>query len=123
MLGKLNKQAAAMYAFLMAYFGAVVNYVQSWDVWQDFDRSNPAGAVAAQTQTIIQGVVIVVVGMVGVTIVSQISGSFGTPENTGLSEAQNGLIQGFGSMVGLIQPLLVVLVAVVIIAVVQRIRQ
>lgn len=78
---------------------------------------------AAQTQTVIQGVVIVVIGMVGVTIVSSINGSFGTPTNTGLSEAQGGLISGFGSMVSLIEPLLIVLIAVVLIAVVQRIRQ
>lgn len=78
---------------------------------------------AAQTSTVIQAVVVVVVASVGVIIVDNIDSSLGDPGNTGLSESQEGLLTGFGSMIDLIEPLLIVLIAVVLIAVVQRIRR
>lgn len=90
------------------------------DHWQD---AGGIRAKAAQTDTMIQGVVIVTVGSVGAIIVDQLDSSFDDPTNTGLSEGQQGLIEGFGTMLDLVKPLLVVLIAVILILAVRRIRQ
>lgn len=80
-------------------------------------------ARAAQSQTVVQGVIIVTIASVGVVIVANIDSSLGNVSNSNLSQSQEGLLTGFGSMIDLIEPLLIVLIAVVLIAVVQRIRQ
>lgn len=105
---------------LVAYFAAFMAGLTG------FDRDAAERHLrfkAAQTSTVIQAVVVVVVASVGVIIVDNIDSSLGDPGNTGLSESQEGLLTGFGSMIDLIEPLLIVLIAVVLIAVVQRIRQ
>lgn len=128
------KSLQAKFAAIMSMFSMLVEqtdmnlkaaeeYVQSWDIFRDFDTSTMRGTIAAQTSTVIQAVVVVVVASVGVVIVDNIDSALGAPANTGLSSSQEGLLEGFGSMIDLIEPLLIVLIAVVLIAVVQRIRQ
>lgn len=83
---------------------------------------HPLGAKVAQSDTVIAGVVVVIIGSVGVVIVSSVTNAFDAPSNTGLSESQQNLLEGFGAMLDLVEPLLVVLMAVVLIAVIQRVQ-
>lgn len=77
---------------------------------------------AKQTQTVITGLVIVITASLAVIVVDQFDQSLGTPQSSQLSTAQNDVLSGFGDMVSLIGPLLLVLIAVVIVGVVQRLR-
>jgi uncharacterized membrane protein len=77
---------------------------------------------ARQTQTVITGLVIVITASLAVIVVDQFDQSLGTPQSSELSTAQNDVLSGFGDMVSLIGPLLLVLIAVVIVGVVQRLR-
>lgn len=77
---------------------------------------------ARQTQTVITGLVIVITASLAVIVVDQFDQSLGTPQSSQLSTAQNDVLAGFGDMVSLIGPLLLVLIAVVIVGVVQRLR-
>lgn len=78
--------------------------------------------VAKQTQTVITGLVIVITASLAVIVVDRFDSSLGTPQSTQLSTAQNDVLGGFSDMVSLIGPLLLVLIAVVIVGVVQRLR-
>lgn len=77
---------------------------------------------AYQTQTVITGIVIVVAAALGITIVSEFSSSLGTPQSSALSSSQDSLFGGFGSMISLLGPLLLVLVAVPILGYIQQLR-
>jgi len=77
---------------------------------------------ARQTQTVITGLVVVITASLAVIVVDQFDQSLGTPQSSELSTAQNDVLSGFGDMVSLIGPLLLVLIAVVIVGVVQRLR-
>lgn len=77
---------------------------------------------ARQTQTVITGLVIVIVASLSVILVDQFDQSLGTPQSSELSTAQDSVNSGFASMVDLLEPLLLVLIAVVIVGVVQRLR-
>jgi hypothetical protein len=77
---------------------------------------------ARQTQTVITGLVIVITASLAVIVVDQFDQSLGTPNSSSLSTAQNDVLSGFSDMVSLIGPLLLVLIAVVIVGVVQRLR-
>jgi len=77
---------------------------------------------AKQTQTVITGLVIVITASLAVIVVDQFDQSLGTPQSSQLSTAQNDVLSGFGDMISLIGPLLLVLIAVVIVGVVQRLR-
>lgn len=77
---------------------------------------------ARQTQTVITGLVIVITASLAVIVVDQFDQSLGTPQSSELSTAQNDVLGGFGDMISLIGPLLLVLIAVVIVGVVQRLR-
>jgi hypothetical protein len=77
---------------------------------------------ARQTQTVITGLVIVITASLAVIVVDQFDQSLGTPQSSQLSTAQKDVLSGFGDMVSLIGPLLLVLIAVVIVGVVQRLR-
>lgn len=78
--------------------------------------------VARQTQTVITGLVIVITASLAVIVVDEFDQSLGTPSSSALSTAQNDVLSGFSDMVSLIGPLLLVLIAVVIVGVVQRLR-
>jgi len=77
---------------------------------------------ARQTQTVITGLVIVITASLAVIVVDQFDQSLGTPQSSQLSTAQNDVLSGFGDMISLIGPLLLVLIATVIVGVVQRLR-
>lgn len=133
---KASSTANPVMARIMAYIAAIKAFVgdvehrlelarmwvESWDIWMDFDESTPHGYAAAQSQTVIQGVVIVVVASIGVVIVDNIDTSLGNISNSDLNTSQDNLLTGFGNMIDLIEPLLIVLIAVVVIAVIQRVR-
>lgn len=116
----------AFYAMVSAkldvWFVEAEREVMSWGIWRDFDTDTRVGAAAHQVQTVLQGVAIVIVSSIGVVVVDTFDTSFDDPTNTGLSESQEGLLSGFGSMIDLVEPLLVVLMAVVLIAVIQRVQ-
>lgn len=119
-------QIMAFYAMVAAkldvWFVQAEHEVMSWDIWGDFDTDTRVGAAAYQVQTVLQGVAIVIVSSIGVVVVDTFDTSFDDPTNTGLSSSQEGLLSGFGSMIDLVEPLLVVLMAVVLIAVIQRVQ-
>jgi hypothetical protein len=75
-----------------------------------------------QTATIVTGLVIVITASLAVIVVDQFDQSLGTASSTELQNAQDSVLAGFADMVDLIGPLLLVLIAVVIIGVVQRLR-
>lgn len=78
---------------------------------------------AANAGTIISVVVIGVVAIVGILIYAQINNALPAPENTGLSESQVAVTDGFGGAMELVPVVLLVLVAALVIGVVQRMRQ
>lgn len=77
---------------------------------------------AKQTQTVITGLVVVIVASLAVIVVDRFDQSLGTPSSNELSTAQDSVLSGFADMLGLVGPLLLVLIAVVIVGVVQRLR-
>jgi hypothetical protein len=77
---------------------------------------------ARQVQTIITGLVIVIVASLAVIVVDQFDQSLGDPSSSALSSSQNNILEGFSDMADLIGPLLLVLIAAVIIGVIQRLR-
>ena len=94
------------------------------DAWvQKRAETSDTWAAVAQADTILTGIIVVIIGIVGVAVVVSVNGTFDAPANTGLSESQQSLLQGFGSMLDLVEPLLVVLMAVIIILAVMRIRR
>lgn len=113
----IRETYVALVAFILACYEAGQAMLESHS-----DRHPVAGKVA-QSDTVIAGVVVVIIGSVGIVIVSSVTGAFDSPSNTGLSESQQNLLEGFGSMLDLVEPLLVVLMAVILILAVMRIRQ
>lgn len=89
--------------------------------WMDVPSADAVGR-AKQTQTIITGLVIVITASLAVIVVDRFDQSLGDPSSSDLSTAQNDVLSGFADMTSLIGPLLLVLIAVVIVGVVQRIR-
>jgi len=75
-----------------------------------------------QTSTVITGLVIVITASLAVIVVDQFDQSLGTASSSQLASAQDSVLSGFADMVDLIGPLLLVLIAVVIVGVVQRLR-
>lgn len=103
---------------------AVLDVMETvWTGEVRYARSFVAGDVdRAQQDTIINAVGIVIIGAVGATIVGAVTGSFEAPQNTGLSSGQDALLEGFGRMLELVKPLLIVLMAVLIVFAVQRLQ-
>jgi len=89
--------------------------------WMDVPSAEAVGR-ARQTQTIITGLVVVITASLAVIVVDRFDQSLGDPSSSDLSTAQNDVLSGFSDMTSLIGPLLLVLIAVVIVGVVQRIR-
>lgn len=83
------------------------------------------GAVgrARQTQTVITGLVVVIVASLAVIVVDQFDTSLGSPSSSQLSNAQNNVLSGFADMMDLIGPLLLVLIAAVVIGVISNVRE
>lgn len=99
--------------------GAIDRLAERWI--PDFSQSG-ARARAHQSSQVITGLVIVIVVSVSVIIVSKFNQSLGGVENDSLSQAQNSVLEAFADMVGLIAPLLLIIIAVVIVAYVQKMR-
>jgi len=87
----------------------------------DFSQTG-VRARAHQMQQVVTGLIIVITVSVSVVIVSQFNQSVGSPSNSELSSAQDSVLTGFADMVSLIGPLLLIIIAVVIVAYVQRMR-
>jgi len=93
--------------------------------------------IAAQTETMARGMgdrgqlglgtilaafVVVIAGFVVLIVVDEFDQSVGTPSSGSLSTAQNDLLAGFGAMVSLIEPLLLIAIGVVIIGLIRRVQ-
>lgn len=87
-----------------------------------FVPSRAEAGLARQTDTVITALVVVIVASLAVIVVDQFDQSLGSPSSSKLSDSQVQVIEGFGDMTALIGPLLLVLIAAVIIAVVQNLR-
>jgi hypothetical protein len=81
-----------------------------------------AGAARAQTSAVLTVVVVGVVIIVGILIYSQIQTSLPAPSNNDLDNASQNATDTFGDAMELAPVILVVLVASVVLAVVQRFR-
>jgi len=81
-----------------------------------------AGAARAQTSAVLTVVVVGVVIIVGILIYSQIQTSLPAPSNSDLDSASQNATDTFGDAMELAPVILVVLVASVVLAVVQRFR-
>jgi len=99
--------------------GGIDRLVERWQ--PDFSNSG-ARARAHQSSQVITGLVIVITVSVAVIIVSSFNSSLGGVENTELSNAQQNVLSSFADMVNLIGPLLLIIIAVVIVAYVQKMR-
>jgi hypothetical protein len=88
------------------------------------DRSGVPLALSAdergQVGTVISVVTIGIVAIIGILIYSQVNDSLATPSNTDLANAQSNVTTGFGDAMQLVPVVLIVLVASLVIAVVQR---
>jgi len=73
-----------------------------------------------QVGTIITVVTIGIVAIIGILIYSQVDDSLGDPSNTDLANAQDNVTEGFGNAMDLVPVVLIVLIASLVIAVVQR---
>jgi hypothetical protein len=114
-----------MFQLLIAAFMDAMHGLKTGESVQLGTRFVPSAdeiGKARQTQTIITGLVIVIVASLAVIVVDRFDQSLGTPDSSALSTSQNDILAGFADMTSLIGPLLLVLIAVVIIGVVQRIR-
>ncbi|MGB9966118.1 hypothetical protein [Halobacterium hubeiense] len=120
----MNQQANAMLAFLVSMFGDLRKEAEA--ALAQIPTIREAGRArrpnAHQVDQVITGLIVVIVVSVSVVIVSRFNSSMGGVENSQLSEANQSVLTGFADMVGLIAPLLLIIIAVVIIAYVQRIR-
>jgi len=113
----------AMYkAVAKDYVGAITTLI---DANLDTINTSARGvrARAYQLQQVITGLIIVITVSVSVVIVSQFNSSIGSPSNAELSSAQDSVLTGFADMVSLIGPLLLIIIAVVVVAYIQRMRQ
>lgn len=73
-----------------------------------------------QVGTIITVVTIGVVAIIGILIYAQVDGSLPAPENSDLNNSSEDVTTGFGDAMQLVPVVLIVLVASLVIAVVQR---
>lgn len=118
---KTNEALTSIYVTLLAYLMAA--HMRGQTYLRASTNDHPIAVKVAQSDTVIAGVTVVIIGSVGIVIVSSVTNAFAAPKNTGLSESQQNLLAGFGSMLNLVQPLLVVLMAVILILAVMRIRR
>lgn len=72
--------------------------------------------------TIIAGFILVVAGVALVYVLDVFNDSIGTPTNTGLSESQQSMFQGFSTLSGLVEPILVIAGVVVILGLIRRVQ-
>lgn len=116
------KQEVALTLSHIQQFGLEGGLERLVERWQpDFSNSG-ARARAHQSSQVVTGLIIVITVSVAVVIVSSFNSSLGGIENDALSNAQQSVLQGFADMVGLIAPLLLIIIAVVIVAYVQKMR-
>jgi len=73
-----------------------------------------------QVSTVIMVVTIGIVAVIGILIYSQVNGSLPAPQNSDLNNSSKQVTSGFGSAMNLVPVVLIVLVASLVIAVVQR---
>lgn len=72
-------------------------------------------------QTLVAAFIVVITGLAVVLVLDKFDASLGTPSNTDLSNSSTSLLSGFASMVDLIEPLLLIAIVVVLIALVRRV--
>lgn len=72
-------------------------------------------------QTLVAAFIVVITGMAVVLVLDKFDASLGTPSNNDLSNSSGNLLTGFSSMVDLIEPLLLIAIVVVLIALVRRV--
>lgn len=83
-------------------------------------RMNERGQLGLGTLT--AAFIVVLTAFVILIVVDTFQSSTGTPESSQLSTAQGDILSGFASMMSLIEPLLLIAIGVVIIGLVQRLR-
>lgn len=79
-----------------------------------------AASNRGQVGTVITVVTIGIVAIIGILIYAQVDSSLGTPANSDLANASESVTGGFGDAMSLVPVVLIVLVASLVIAVVQR---
>ncbi|MDR9381769.1 MAG: hypothetical protein RI560_08900 [Natronomonas sp.] len=120
MLQSIKGESAALLALIMSLAGT------ARENWAEpraaaIPGSGPV-ARAAQAGTIISVVVIGVIALIGVLIFAQINDALPAIDNTQLSNASTSVTDGFAGAMELVPIVMLVLVAALVIAVVQRMR-
>jgi len=72
--------------------------------------------------TILAAFVVVIAAFVVVIVVDSMDSALGDPSNSDLHNASNDTLSGFASMVSLVEPLLLIAIAVVIISLIRRVQ-
>ena len=72
--------------------------------------------------TILAAFVVVIATFVVIIVVDEFDQSIGTPESSQLNDSQTSILDGFASMTGLIEPLLLIAIGVVIIGLIRRVQ-
>jgi membrane protease YdiL (CAAX protease family) len=121
MLQKVDAKFGALLAMLLSLAGI------ARDRWAEPKAAQIPGSGgrlqrAAQAGTIISVVVIGVIALIGILIFAQINDALPTIDNTQLSQSATGVTDGFANAMELVPIVLLVLVAALVIAVVQRMR-
>jgi len=117
--GSLSNNLSVMLVMVLSAamaFGASVLGVRR----PDPVSADGAVATARQAGTVISVLVIGIVSLVGVLIFAQVSEAL--PSNHSLSDTQGAITDGFGNALDLVPIILIVLLASVVVAVVNRMR-
>lgn len=114
--GAMAQLAATLMAVLAGLLGALKDFATD-------DNGVPLAAspdARGQVGTVITIVTIGIVAIIGILIYSQVNTALPSPDNSELNNSSTSVTEGFGSAMQLIPVVLIVLVASLVIAVVQR---
>lgn len=86
-----------------------------------FDGDTRLGR-AAQTGTVLTVVTLAITAIIGILVYAEVQSALPSPQNQELNNASTNVTEGFGQSMELVPAILVVLLAAVVLAVVQRFR-
>lgn len=123
----MYKRFMALWAMLRAMFGELGDEVEFWagalDKYTEERLGGGDGWVrAAQTQAVLTVVVLGIVLLIGTLIYSQIDSALPAPSNSKLANASTNVTNTFADTMDLAPVIMIVLIAGVVLAVVQRFR-
>jgi len=113
----ISDKLTAWVLALAAMFG-----LESTVVTEAMRRQGATDRAQLGLSTILAAFVVVIAAFVVLIVVDTFDGAVGTPSSSSLSSAQGDILSGFGSMISLIEPLLLIAIGVVIIGLIRRVQ-